>query len=46
MSAFGENPLSHHLFAALETDDPDERDYHVNAAQLFHAKIEGVGRDE
>lgn len=34
-----ENPLRDHLDAALEADDPDERDYHVRqAAQLFGAK--------
>ena len=38
------NPLSDHLYAALDADDPDERDYHVRAAsQLFQAKLEGVG---
>lgn len=42
--AASDNPLSDHLYAALEADDPDERDYHVRAAsQLFQAKLEGVG---
>lgn len=40
----GRNPLSDHLHAALEAEDADERDYHVRAAaQLFHARLEGVG---
>lgn len=38
-----ENPLTEHLYAALEADDPDERGFHVRqAAQLFEAKREEV----
>jgi hypothetical protein len=37
------NALSDHLYAALDAEDDDERDFHVRqAAQLFTAKCEGV----
>jgi hypothetical protein len=39
------NALSNHLWAALDAEDEDERDFHVRqAAQLFKAKCEGVNQ--
>jgi len=44
MSEAERNPVSEHLFAALDAEDEEERLYHIReASQLFKARCQGVG---